>query len=142
MDLFGFKRRKAERECNARLRAEALERATRVAQERPSPPPRTSTRERIARRHPEYGPSDGGLGSIYPHGSAFGMGADSGPGSSRSESASSSHDSLGPAGSGAFGHSDSGGYTNTGSGYSNYDSGGSGGGYSSSDSGGGFSSSD
>lgn len=150
MDLFGFKRRKAERQRNARIRAEALDNAIRTVHRRPSVAEdeaaargaafeqhiRTGDAHQDAferrlppRRRPgraESDRSDTGLygGGLYPHSSGYGMATDmnhascaSDPSPSRNES--SSHDSLGAAGSAAFGDSGSGGYSSP----SSYDSG-------------------
>jgi hypothetical protein len=163
MDLFGFKRRKAERERNARIRAEALDNAIKTVQRRPSvaedEADRTSGRDRLVERRPVRRPyrpeadrSDTGLygGGLYPHSSSSGMATDmnyasyaNDPATSRSDdSASKSHDSLGAAGSGAFGDSGAGGYTSPSSGWSDSSSSsGSGSSSSWSDSGGGYSSS-
>jgi hypothetical protein len=161
MDLFGLKRRKAERERNARIRAEALDNAVRTTR-RPSfaedEADRTGGRDRLVERRPVRRPyrpeadrSDTGLygGGLYPHSSSSGMATDmnhasyaNDPATSRSDDGGRSHDSLGAAGSAAFGDSGSGGYTSPSSGWSDSSSSsGSGSSSSWSDSGSGYSSS-
>lgn len=102
MDLFGFKKRRRQRERDAQIRAEALNRAVKTVQ-RPTTPPAPPRR-----RRPETDAPDS-YGGIYPHASGYGLDADynrtswTQPQSSSSDdtsSRSSSHDSFGAAGSG------------------------------------------
>ncbi|HET9144036.1 hypothetical protein [Actinophytocola sp.] len=130
MDLFGFKRRRAQREANARQRAAAVERATRTVQDRPAPPPASPRRDVIGsypeprRRHrPEADAPDhlnpanplSPLSPVYPFSSNY---ADPTPGPDHSASHHHGSHDFGAAGSGlGFSGSDSG------SSSSSYDSG-------------------
>lgn len=81
MDLFGFKRRRAAKEANARRRAAATENAIRVTQERPAFPPRGARPLAEVSEYPyssprRHRPEADAPDSIYPHGSASGMTVD------------------------------------------------------------------
>ena len=109
MDLFGFKRRKREKQEKAAQRARAMADAVKTVRERPDFPPLAPRRNPVVRaeepprRHrPETDPPDYiQAGGLYPHGSAYGMPVvDSGPSSRSSDDSSRSSDTFGPAGSG------------------------------------------
>jgi hypothetical protein len=128
--LFGFKKRRAKRERQARQRAETLHRTLKTVESRPtsSPPGPRSGR---SRRPEADGPSSLYDSGIYPHSSPAAMTVDSDDRPTRysdSDPASSSrHDDSGSSGytGGSWGSSDSssssGGWSDSGSGSSSSD---------------------
>lgn len=103
MDLFGFKRRRAAKEANARRRAEVLENAQNRHEFPPlGARPLAATSDSPPRRHRPEADAPGSYGGIYPHGSASGMTVDHGTPWAQPDTSGHSHSShdFGAAGSG------------------------------------------